>query len=172
MISKLNIQVRMLWCITITWFDDIKVKLNESAKWTERLWRTVFRGVLSHDRLVQVVKQHKDMVLYFRISQDKYFLLQTWNKFFFFFFFFFFVFLGPQPQRMEVPRLGVESELQLLTYTIATATQDRNQVCTLHSSQQCQIPNPLSEARDWTWVLMDTSWVCYCWAMMGTPNME
>ena len=26
-----------------------------------------------------------------------------------------------------------------------------------HSSQQHQILNPLSEARDWTWVLMDAS---------------
>ena len=30
---------------------------------------------------------------------------------FFFFFFFFFVFLGPHPRPMEIPRLGVESEL-------------------------------------------------------------
>ena len=29
-------------------------------------------------------------------------------------FFFFFSFLGPHPQHMEVPRLGVKSELQLL----------------------------------------------------------
>ena len=28
-------------------------------------------------------------------------------------FFFFFVFLGPHPQHGEVPRLGIESELQL-----------------------------------------------------------
>ena len=32
---------------------------------------------------------------------------------------FFFFFLGPYLQHMEVPRLGVESELQLLTYTTA-----------------------------------------------------
>ena len=37
-----------------------------------------------------------------------------------FFFFFFFVFLG----HMEVPRLGVESELYLLAYARATATPD------------------------------------------------
>ena len=37
---------------------------------------------------------------------------------------FYFCFLGPHPQRMEVPRLGVESERQLPVYTIATATQD------------------------------------------------
>ena len=40
----------------------------------------------------------------------------------FFFFFFFFVFLGLFPRHLEVPRLGVESELQLSAYTTATAT--------------------------------------------------
>ena len=28
--------------------------------------------------------------------------------------------------------------------------------------------NPLSEARDWSCILMDTSQVCFCWATMGT----
>ena len=35
-----------------------------------------------------------------------------------------FVFLGLHPRHMEVPRLGVQSELQLLTYVTATAMQD------------------------------------------------
>ena len=38
--------------------------------------------------------------------------------------FLFFVFLGPNPQHMEVPRLGVKSKVKLLAYTTATATQD------------------------------------------------
>ena len=38
---------------------------------------------------------------------------------FFVFFFFFFAFLGPHLRHMEVPRLGVESELQPSTYTTA-----------------------------------------------------
>ena len=38
-----------------------------------------------------------------------------------FFFFFFLVFLGPHSWHMEVPRLGVKSELQLPTYAAATA---------------------------------------------------
>ena len=42
---------------------------------------------------------------------------------------------------MEAPRLGVESELW-----------------------QSQIPNPLSKARDWTYILMDTSQIPFCWA--------
>ena len=33
---------------------------------------------------------------------------------------------------MEVPGLGVESELQLPAYTTATATQDLSRVCDLH----------------------------------------
>ena len=62
---------------------------------------------------------------------------------------------------MEVPRLGTELELQLPAYTTATAMQDLSRVCDLyHSSQQHQILNPLSKARDQICILMDTSWVC------------
>ena len=78
-------------------------------------------------------------------------------------------FLGPHPWHMEVPRLGVKWELQLPAYVTAPAKQ----VCNLHHiSQQCWILNPLSKDRDRTRVLMDTSWVHYPWAMMGTPNLE
>ena len=52
-------------------------------------------------------------------------------------------------QHIEVPRLEVESELQLSA--TATATQDRSHVCCLcHSSRQQQILNPPSEARNQT----------------------
>ena len=66
-------------------------------------------------------------------------------------------------QHMEVPRLGGESELQLLAYATATATQDLSYVCDLHhSSWQCWILNPLKEARDQICILIDTSQVHYC----------
>ena len=45
------------------------------------------------------------------------------NHFSFFLYLFFFFFLGLHLQHMRVPRLGVESELQLLAYTTATATR-------------------------------------------------
>lgn len=65
------------------------------------------------------------------------------------FWFCFFVFLGPHLWHMELPRLGMESELQLPAGTTATATLDPSRVCGLHhSSRQYQILNPLSEAGD------------------------
>ena len=58
---------------------------------------------------------------------------------------------------MEVPRLGVKSELQLPAYTTATATamQNLSHICDLnHSSGQHWVLNPLSEASDQTHILM------------------
>ena len=49
-------------------------------------------------------------------------------------FVFFFFSLGPHSRHMEIPRLGVQSELQLLATVIATATPDPSSVCDLHHS--------------------------------------
>jgi len=49
---------------------------------------------------------------------------------------------------MEVPRLGIKSELQLPATATATAMQDPSLICNLHhSSWQLWILNPLSKAR-------------------------
>jgi len=73
---------------------------------------------------------------------------------------------------MEVPRLGVKLELQLLAYTTAIVAQDPIRVCNLHhSSWQHQIPDSLSKARDRTYNLMDTSWICFCCATKGTQSI-
>ena len=64
-------------------------------------------------------------------------------------FYFLFYSLGLQVQHREVPKLGIDSQLQLPVYARATATPDPSHVCDLHhSSRQCQILNPLSKARD------------------------
>ena len=61
---------------------------------------------------------------------------------------------------MEVPTGGVKAELQLPAYITATATPDPSYLCDLHLSLwQRQILNPLSETRDQTRILMDTSQV-------------
>ena len=67
------------------------------------------------------------------------------------FFVFCFSFLELHLQYMEFPRLGVESELQLLAYTTATAMPDLSPIFDLrHSSQPSWLFNALSEARDQT----------------------
>ena len=74
---------------------------------------------------------------------------------------------------MEVSRLGVQSALQLLAHTAAvTAMRERSYVCYLrHSSQQHWILNPLSEARDRTHILMDSSQIHFHCAMKGAPGL-
>ena len=54
----------------------------------------------------------------------------------------FIYFLGLHPQHMEVPRLGLNWGCSLWL---------------MPQTQQCQILNPLTEARHRTYVLMDTS---------------
>ena len=74
---------------------------------------------------------------------------------------------------MEVPRLGVKLELQLLAYSTATAMPDLSRSCNLHhSSLQHWILNPLNGARDQTCILMGTSGFLTCWATAGTPQNE
>ena len=80
-------------------------------------------------------------------------------------------FLGLHPWLMEVPRLRVKVELQLLAYTTAIAMWDPSHICNLHhSSWQCQILNPLKGARDQTCILMVTSQISFHCAAMGTPG--
>ena len=76
-----------------------------------------------------------------------------------------FYFLDLHLWPMEVPRLGVKSELQQPVYTTATATQDPSLDWDLHhSSWQRWILNPLDQTR----ILMDTSQVHDPWATTGT----
>ena len=62
---------------------------------------------------------------------------------------------------MEIPRLGVESDLHLSAYTTATATWDPSHFFNVHHrSWQHRILNPPSEARNQTCIFGDTTWVC------------
>ena len=85
--------------------------------------------------------------------------------------FFFFFFSGPHSWHMEVSQARGSNQSCSCwpTYTTATAMWDPSWVCDLHhSSWQHWILNPLSEARDQTCILVDTSWVPYCWATVRT----
>ena len=62
---------------------------------------------------------------------------------------------------MEIPRLGVEAELQLPAGRHHSHSDQDPSHVVHHSSQQCWILNPLSEGRDRTHILMDTSQAHY-----------
>ena len=107
-------------------------------------------------------------------GRDSRTLLRETAEFFSFFFFSFFAFcfLGPHSRHMEVPRLGVESELQPPAYTTATTRPDLSCVWDLHHSWgEHWILHPLTKIRDRTHILVDTSQVHFCWAMMGSPTV-
>ena len=74
-----------------------------------------------------------------------------------------FIYFSFYLRHIDVPGLGVESELQLPAYTTATATADLSSICDLHHSLgQRQILNSLIEARESNLhphILTDNSWV-------------
>ena len=57
------------------------------------------------------------------------------------FFFLFFLFLELHPQYMEVPTLGIQSELQLSGYTTATAMPDSSQLYLQPTPQLTAMPD-------------------------------
>ena len=78
-----------------------------------------------------------------------------------------FLFLAFQGHTHGIQNFPVESEEQLPACATATATatamQNLSCICDLNRSlRQHWILDPLSEARDGTQILMDTSWVHYC----------
>ena len=70
--------------------------------------------------------------------------------------FFLFGLFRATPMHMEVPRHIEVCQIQAESVTYMAA----------HGNIVYFNPLCLIEARDWTWVLMDTSWVGYHWAMM------
>ena len=89
----------------------------------------------------------------------------------FYFIYFFFCLFRVTPMACGSSQTRGQIREQLLAYATATAIPDLCSIFKLHqSSQQCQILNPLSKARDQTLVCLDTSGVRYCCSTMGTPH--
>ena len=72
------------------------------------------------------------------------------------FFLFFGVFLGPYPWHMDVPRLGVKSELQLPA-TTATAIPDLSRIC----DYRCTAHGNAGSLTHWAgpWIYPVSSWI-------------
>ena len=119
-------------------------------------WWFMFLGFLFFRRMLEIsdyIQVYDRSIIFFHFRGN---IILAFN---FLFYLFYFCILGPQVWHMKISRLRVKLELQLPVYTTATAMQDLSCVFDLyHSSQQHWILNPLSEARDWTCVLMDISW--------------
>ena len=93
------------------------------------------------------------------------------GRWLFLFYFILFLFLGSHLWHLEVPKLGVQLELQLPAYTTATEVPDPSCFQDPHlSSQQPWILNPLSGARDRTCNLMVPSRIHFHCAPAGTPR--
>ena len=68
-----------------------------------------------------------------------------------------FLFLKPCLCHMDAPGVRAGTGAANMVYTTATTTLDLSHICDLCCNlQQCQILNPLSEARDQTQILTDT----------------
>ena len=86
---------------------------------------------------------------------------------------FFFWSSGLHPWHMEVPRQGIQLELQLPATATAAAVPDPSLVWGLdRSSWQHRILNPLSKARDQMGNLMVPGQIYFRGATTGTPVKE
>ena len=83
--------------------------------------------------------------------------------------FFFFCFFRTAPWAYGSSQDRGQIGVQLLAYTTATATPDPSRVYGLHhSTWQHQTLNPLREAKNPARILMDTSWIHFHYATIGT----
>ena len=123
------------------WWDLISPVVKISTSWPSELWlqmRVTFCG-----QHLLIFPWNKSMLTYV------FWICNTWERQFP-------IppsFSGVRPhlKHVEVPRIGIKLELQLLVYTTAIAMPDRSCICDLyHSPWQCRILNPLSKARDRT----------------------
>ena len=98
--------------------------------------RSIYQDVKRHMEVLSTFLNHLQMTekltqFYGTICPP----IRNYYYLFIYLFIFFVYFLGPHMQHVEVPRLGVQSELQLMAYTTATAKQDLSHVCdTAHSN--------------------------------------
>ena len=107
-----------------------------------RLLEMLFKSKQRPSQGPQTLKHKEHLTLHNLLDRDTFlFKIVNWLQCqmsyahpFFLSFFFFFFFLWQHSWHMEVFRLGVLSELQLLAFTTATATLDPSSICHLCST--------------------------------------
>ena len=147
---------------------------NNTAKVSEH-WEQSQHSIHSQREKKQAIHKEKGI----KMASDS--LTITLDQYLQISFFFFLLFLGggricsiwkfPGSRQNWSCSCRPTPQPQQCSYSTAIAMPDLSLVCDLHhSSRQCQIPNPPSKARDWTYILMETRRIHFHWAMMGTPN--
>ena len=85
-------------------------------------------------------------------------------------------FVGPHLQHMEVPKVGVELELQLLAYTTGIARLNLSLVCNLHySSGQGRVLNPLRRPESEptiSWMQIEFVTTEPQWELQDIPSLD
>ena len=158
-----GIFVQYLWC------QDHEQEMIEKLSQIRRDWGDI---ITEYNMVSWIGSLSRHMTLIEKLIKDKIWSLVTNVPMLASLFFCLILFFRAAPSTYEVPRLGVESELQPLAYTTATGMWDPSQDCDLyHSSQQRWILHPQSEARDRTHILMDTSQIPFCPATTRTPEL-
>lgn len=115
-------------------------------------WKSICRRCNQTHRKQEEVHKEENSKVVCLVDTEKLCQEERWGwegilerSFFCFFFFLLFSFYCHTCQHVEVPGLGVKSELQLQAYTTVEATPDPSHLCDPHHSlQQHQILNPLS----------------------------
>ena len=126
--------------------QSIKVFMYSNCQLSKRTWRN---PVICLKKLVG----EGFSLSYLKM---KFLKLNRWaSSVFVFIYLFYLVFLGPHLRHRDVPRLGVQSELQLLAYTTPHG----------NSGSLTQWARPGIEPRS-SWMLVG---FINCWAMSGTP---
>ena len=129
------------------WVALLRVSAGHTAGLRRGCWGVRIQPG-AHLSLLATLADSSDFLVVPRIS----------SPFFFFFFFFFFFGVLPAACGSSQAR-GLTRATAASPYHCHSHARSKP-LCDLHrSSQQCQILNPLKEARDRTHVLMDTSWI-------------
>ena len=129
--------------------------MNKEKEQNTHAWTFLLAGRSGKAQKIRINGNLHDVTVSHSVRQNGKF---NFPFFSFFLSFFFFCFLGPNLHHMEVPRLGVELELQLLAYSTGQFWTASATYTTAHSNAGYLL-NPLSKHKDWTSTFTDTSQV-------------
>ena len=154
-IARISLAMNLFWNIqVISFLFPLKMILRQTTSCIHFISPLIFKFSVSlYIKMCLLLMSYNSGV--FNSRRQSFPFNQSIQSIYFYLLIFF---LGPRLRHMEVPRLGIKSEMQLQAYTTARAAGDPSHSFNLSCSlQQRQILNPLRETRDRTHILMGSS---------------